>query len=131
VARSGASPVEQRVVSRFSERPYRLRIRQPGNILVAASTTDPGMGAPAHTQMRRELASSVAGLNAFISICRKGVAVTAAVSWCSRTRRTPSAGSHFSMKYEEAPRYRGISTLVTKPVLWVIGDGPNCTSSAE
>src|SRR6516165_4639223 len=87
-----------------------------------------GIGDPAQTHTRRLPASCLAGSYAVISICRNGVAVTVAVHRYCSIRRSPSAGFHASIRYDFAPAIRGMITLVTRPVVWDIGEGPNCTS---
>ena len=42
----------------------------------------------------------------------------------------PRTGSHSAITWVAAPLSKGTSTLVTKPVVWVIGDGPNWTSDS-
>ena len=88
----------------------------------------PGIGDPAQTHSRMLLASCLAGSYTAISICRNGVAVTAAVHPYFSILIRPSCGSHASIRYDFAPAISGSTTLVTRPVLWVTGDGPNCTS---
>ena len=34
------------------------------------------------------------------------------------------------MTYDCAPAINGTTTLVTRPVVWVIGEGPNWTSAS-
>src|SRR5260370_30986085 len=86
-----------------------------------------GIGDPAQTQRRRLLASCLAGSYTAISICRNGFAVTAAVHPYFSILIRPSCGSHASIRYDFAPAISGSTTLVTRPVLWVTVEGPNCT----
>ncbi len=57
-----------------------------------------GIGDPAQTQRRMLLASCLAGSYAAISICRNGVAVTAAVHRYCSILRSPSSGFHASIR---------------------------------
>src|SRR6266508_2281713 len=125
--RPGGSETVHIVVRKFSDRPYRLSVRQPSSSR-ERSTIAPGIGDPAQTHSRMLPASCLAGSYAAISICRNGVAVTAAVHPYCSIRLRPSCGSHASIRYDFAPASSGRTTLVTRPVLWVIGDGPNWTS---
>ena len=56
------------------------------------------------------------------------MALTVTVQPCSRICSNPRMGSQTSMMLEAAPCIIGNTMLVTSPVVWVTGDGPNCTS---
>src|SRR6202042_701917 len=120
-----------RVVVTFSVRPYRLSTAMFGMARRAASTKLPGIGAPAEVQNRMLLASCTSGSYTFSSICRNVVAVTAPVQPNLAMRSSPSRGSQTSMMCDPAPYTSGSRMLVTRPVVWVTGDGPNWTSDAE
>lgn len=57
------------------------------------------------------------------------MAVTVTVHPCSATLAIAASGDHDSIRYDCAPANSGRMTLVIRPVLWVIGDGPNWTSA--
>src|SRR5207253_11106324 len=125
---STGSSMEQTVLTKTSERPYRLRRRHCGQTRAMRSTIDEGMGAPPQVHTRSEERSCRAGSNASSAICKNTVGVAVLVHPYSWMRRSPTAGSQTSRRWVDDPDSRGTPRPYTIPTACAKGEGMKATS---